>query len=477
MRPGDVAAAEGVLAYVRAHPVLGVVLVMAALGAAFGVVRAVQVRRGLASETTRKAVHVAMSAVVLAFPWVFATAAPVLVLCALALAAMAAVRWVPALRRTVGGVLHGVERRSFGELYFPLGVCALFLLAAGRPVLYAVSVLLLGLADPAAALIGVRHGFAPYQAVDGKKSVEGSVAFFAVAFLCVHVPLLLFTETGRAESLLVACIVGALATMLEAMAWRGLDNLFVPLGAFVLLDRLLALGAPVLAGHLVVVAALAAGAALWRRETTLRGSAVVAAAVVAYVAWAVGGTVWLLAPALVFATYTRLWPGLRQDGARAGEGGAAAHSVGHVLSVASVGTAWVLAAQVFDAPGWLFPYTVAYAGYLALLGVERLRLAHPGWSAGRVGWAAAWRSAVVVVGPYLLVEAARGHLAWATPEGARMAAVLGGLGLLATAAAGLAFARYPHLIDHGVSEFGERVARAGLIGATSALALLAVLFI
>jgi phytol kinase len=470
MSPDVLDATSATLAFVRARPALGVGLVMGLLGVAVAVVRAVQVRRGLAPETTRKAVHVAMSAVVLTLPWLFEGPAPVLALCGLALAAMAAVRWVPALRGSVGGVLHGVERRSYGELYFPLAVCALYLLTADRPVLYVVPILLLGLADPAAALIGVRHGQAPYQAVDGKKSREGSVAFFAVAFLCVHVPLLLFTQVGRAECLLAACIVGALATMLEAMAWRGLDNLFVPLGAYVLLARLLSFDASLLLGHLVVVLVLAAGVTLWRRETTLRGSAVVAAAVVAYVTWAVGGTVWLLAPAMVFFTYTRLWPGL-------GERDGHVHTVQHVLSVASVGTVWVLAFRALDRPEVYVPYTLAYAGYLALLGVEKLKGAHPGWSCTRVGLSAALRSAVVVVGPFLLVEAARGHVAWARPEGARAALVLGGLGLVSTALAALVLAHFDRWIDHETSEFGGRAARAALIAATSSVGLLAPLLL
>jgi phytol kinase len=466
--PALLDAVTAALAYTRARPVLGVALVMVVLGGAVGGVYAVQRRHGLSPEATRKAVHVGMSLVVLTFPWLFEGPAPVLALCGLALAAMAALRGVPALRGSVGGVLHGVERRSYGELYFPLAVCALYLLA-DDPVFYAIPILLLGLADPAAALIGVRHGFAPYDAVDGRKSREGSVAFFAVAFLCVHVPLLLFTPVGRAECLLAACIVAALATMLEAMAWRGLDNLFVPLGAYVLLDRLVRLSGPVLLGHLVVVAVLGAGVAMWRRETTLRGSASVAAAVVAYVTWAVGGTVWLLAPALVFFTYTRLWPGLSERDGHV-------HTVHHVLSVASVGTVWVLAARAFDQPNWFFPYTLAYAGYLALLGVEKLAAAHPGWSRTRVGLSAAVRSAVVLVGPYLLLEAARGHLAWAEPEGVLVALVLGGLGLVSTAVAALVFAHFEGWIE-GETEFAARVTRAALIAGTSSLGLLAPLLL
>ena len=53
------------------------------------------------------------------------------------------------------------------------------------------------LADAVAALIGIRYGTLQYQTTEGTKSVEGSVAFFFVAFLSVLVPLLVFTEVDR----------------------------------------------------------------------------------------------------------------------------------------------------------------------------------------------------------------------------------------------------------------------------------------
>lgn len=458
------AGVEGALAFVRARPAVGVAIVLGLLGAAFAVLWALQARRGLSPEAARKGVHVAMGGVTLLFPWMFSEAGPILLLCALSVALMVALRRVRVLREGVGGVIHNVERASYGEICFPLAVCVLYLLAADTPVLYAIPLLLLGLADPAAALIGLRHGLVPYRTVDGLKSREGSVAFFAVAFLCVHVPLLLFTDVGRLESLLVAAIVGALAMMLEAISWRGLDNLFVPLGSYVLLVRLLSFDAVLLAGHAVVVAAVCAGAAVWRRETTLRGSAVVAAALVGYLTWALGGTVWLIAPAVVFFTYSRLWPGLRDP---EGQG----HTAHHVFSVASVGVGWVLAAQAFGRPGLLFPYTLAYAGYLGLLGVERLKAAHPGWPAARLGRAAALRCSAVQLLPFLAVELARG-----APSG-RAVLVYGGLTLLSTALAALALARYDRWIDGETTEFGSRVARAALIAATSSLGLLAPLWL
>jgi phytol kinase len=115
-----------------------------------------------------------------------------------------------------------------------LAVGLLWWLSGGEALLFSVPVL--ALADAVAALIGVRYGTVRYKTHDGFKSAEGSIAFFAVAFLSVHVPVLLAGVTGRAESLLLASIVGLLVMLIESIFWRGLDNMFVPLGAFAFLS-------------------------------------------------------------------------------------------------------------------------------------------------------------------------------------------------------------------------------------------------
>src|SRR5205823_14717265 len=102
-------------------------------------------------------------------------------------------------------------RSTFGAVYFPIAVGILFLLfrfepiedEASRYLLYCIPVLLLTLADAMAALIGVRYGQARYATSEGHKTIEGSLAFFLVGFFCTHVPLLLFSDKGRPETLLI----------------------------------------------------------------------------------------------------------------------------------------------------------------------------------------------------------------------------------------------------------------------------------
>ena len=448
-------------------PLAGVAAVLGALALALVATRRVQARRGLPAEVARRALHATASAVALALPWLFDAAPPVVALGAVVLGALVAVRVGPAS-------WGGAGRPTLGDLCFPVAVVALYLLAGDSPVLYAVPLLLLGVAAPAAALVGRRHGLAPYTTVEGTKSREGSVVFAAVAFLCVHVPLLLFTPVGRPESLWVAAIVAGLATIVEAVSWRGLDNLFVPLGTYVVVLRLLTFDATLLAGHAAVLAALVALAAALRSETTVGGAGVFGAALVAYLAWALGGTAWLLPPALVYLLYARIWPAAREADGLPHDPARRPHTAHNVFSVSSVGVLWLLAARALDLD-LLYPYALAWGGYLAFLGVDRMREARPAWGALALAWRAAWRSTLVVVAPVLAVVWLRvlAGVPTAPPAPLATTAAFFGVGLVATGGAALVLARFKEGIDVRTSAFEGRLVRAAVVAPLSALGLVA----
>ena len=112
------------------------------------------------------------------------------------------------------------------------------------PLLFIVPILILSLADAVSALIGARYGQVRFTG--SNKSLEGSIAFFITAFFSVHVPLVLFGDAGRVETLLISLILAFLVMLLEGCAWRGLDNLFIPIGGFFLLRAYLDMDAAAL---------------------------------------------------------------------------------------------------------------------------------------------------------------------------------------------------------------------------------------
>jgi phytol kinase len=171
-------------------------------------------------------------------------------------------RFLAALDNHVGGVIDGVGRRSVGEFLFPISVAVVFTLSRGDRVGYLAPILVLTLADAAAAVVGRRYGMCRYATPGGCKSLEGSLAFAAVAFASTHLTLLLAGNTGRVESVLLALVVALVLTLVEALVTGGWDNLLVPLGAWGMLKLLAESGAGslslLLAGAVVAVLALVA---------------------------------------------------------------------------------------------------------------------------------------------------------------------------------------------------------------------------
>ena len=226
------------------NPLVGLLAVPAALSALIVFAALARHLALVTGEAARKIVHVGMGSICCTFPWLFMDKWPVWLLGGLAFATLLAIRLLPALRTSAGSALHDVKRRSWGDLAFPLAVVGLWQFADGNTVLFIAPMLVLTFADATAAMVGSGWGRLHYQVSEGHKSWEGSLAFFVVGFLAIHIPVLLGTDIGRLESLLIAAIIAVLVMIAEAIAWRGLDNVFIPLLVVLLLNRLMGLKAP-----------------------------------------------------------------------------------------------------------------------------------------------------------------------------------------------------------------------------------------
>lgn len=253
-------------------------------------------------ELTRKLVHVGGGLVVMTFPWVFTSRWTVLGLAA----AFAFLLWGS---RRVGLLrsVHGVERTSEGALCYPLAVVMLFTVGFERPVLYVIAVLVLVVADTAAALLGSAYGRTTYFVEQDRRSFEGSVSFFVTTFLSVHLPLLLATDVSRGVSVLLALHVALVATLLEGVSLRGTDNLMVPLATYYLLVRLAPEPVPVLAVHLAVLSSSAVLlGVLCLKSRLMRTSGVMSSALFFYAVYLLAGLGWMVTPALALTALAAL---------------------------------------------------------------------------------------------------------------------------------------------------------------------------
>jgi phytol kinase len=375
----------------------GLLGLLAGLAALAGILRELQKRFTLAPELVRKLFHMGGGTICLALPWLLPDTRFFLGATVMITALLASLQRVPALRAGLGKVLGEVGRVSLGEVYFPLSVCAIYLLSRQDLILYIVPLLILTFADAVAALIGTRYGFATFETRGGTKSVEGSAAFFLAAFFSVHVPILLSGRADRLESLLIAVIVGLLIMMLEAISWAGLDNLFVPLMAFALVKGLLSLEAWELAMRLVITASLTALVFFGSRHTALKTDARLAAILVGHFVWMVADLRWVLMPAVLFLSFRILAPSPEYERRYA-------QTVYAVLSLAAAGLVWVYLARVFQRPHFFYPFTVTFAAGLAMVGIIRERFANPSRALWRIVAAQTAKGSLLILFPYMLLE-------------------------------------------------------------------------
>lgn len=189
-------------------------------------------RLNLAPELTRKTIHIVSGTLACTFPWVFHSAQPIAMLAismSLLFLASRYFKWLPSL--------FGINRRSGGDLYFIFSVWALFVLTTDHRLYYVISLLTLSVADALAALLGKTYQKITYAVEEHFKSLEGSAVFFLATFLCVHIPLLVFSDIGRLESILIALELAILVTSLESISLGGIDNLIIPLSTYYILNH------------------------------------------------------------------------------------------------------------------------------------------------------------------------------------------------------------------------------------------------
>ena len=268
-------------------------------------------RRSWPAEVQRKCVHLITGLYALSFPFVFQGVWSVLVLAVIGAAVVAVLRlprfaaWPPA------SALHGVGRKSYGDLLLPLSVGLIFLLAKNNPVLFVLPIAVLSLSDSAAALIGTRYGRSVFYAGTGTKSIEGVAAFFLVTWLVATVVLLAMTPMRAVDAVFLSLFIAAFGAFVEANSWGGLDNLFVPLGIYLFLSNRLAVTPQQLIVLMIVFLAILSAMLALAADLGLSRHAARAYAILVFIVFAAAGPFGAglaVAALLGHVAARRLWP-------------------------------------------------------------------------------------------------------------------------------------------------------------------------
>ena len=134
--------------------------------------------------------------------------------------------------------MNATSRKSYGTIYFPFSVLILSFFWWDKPISFILSILVLTLADPIAAIFGSQQNYKFTPWID-KKSIRGSSAMFTSSFFIILLGTdLLLQYYGSNYSIPIPVLLGLAiftafsATLSELVSYRGSDNLSIPIITF-----------------------------------------------------------------------------------------------------------------------------------------------------------------------------------------------------------------------------------------------------
>ena len=260
----------------------------------------------ISGETSRKGVHLALGFLSMSFPWLFHETWPVWILAVAAMFSLAGVRLLRPSHAPERRALHGVDRESYGEFCFPLAVAIVFSISAQTIHTYLLAIATLTFADSAGALVGRRFGRHAYKTDEGTKTIEGSLAVMITTSVAALILLPETNDTSWLNRVLMASLLGLLITLIEAVALRGFDNLFIPLLTVGLTEIYHTLETHELAARFIVMLVVVWLMVMMRRGTRLNDTGLIGCSVLLYLAYFMAEWKWVVAPVLALFAYNRL---------------------------------------------------------------------------------------------------------------------------------------------------------------------------
>ena len=120
--------------------------------------------------------------------------------------------------------IHDVKRKTYGEIFLPIGILIAYLISNGPNINYLSSILILTISDPLSGILS-----------DLKPSDRNSILSFLVFFLSTLTILLVIYGQGKFIYIILLAII---ITVTERVSLLGTDNLSIPLVSNVLLKLL-----------------------------------------------------------------------------------------------------------------------------------------------------------------------------------------------------------------------------------------------
>jgi phytol kinase len=208
---------------------LSLVLVVASVGCLVLLGEYLSRYEKLPPEICRKFVHITVGSFVAFWPLLL-TWNQIFLLSAAFVIVVAASKYLKVFQ-----AIHSVQRPTWGEIFFALSVGLLAALTQDGW-MYMAALLHMSLADGLAAIVGTRFGTrSNYQVLGHAKSLIGSATFFVISVV-IFVGYSIGTDTAMAPIVILGASI--VATTLENVSTRGLDNITVPVWVAIVLSKL-----------------------------------------------------------------------------------------------------------------------------------------------------------------------------------------------------------------------------------------------
>lgn len=116
---------------------------------------------------------------------------------------------------------------DFGLFYYAIAWTLLALIFFERLEIIAIGIAAMSYGDGAAGFIGSKFGKHRFSIGSATKSLEGSIAMFAVT--CLSIPLILIYFGSNTPSWYTVPLIALFSTAIEAIIGKGYDNLTIAL--------------------------------------------------------------------------------------------------------------------------------------------------------------------------------------------------------------------------------------------------------
>jgi uncharacterized protein (TIGR00297 family) len=182
-------------------------------------------RWGWNRTVTRKSVHLLVGLLICITPFIFSSKVPLTILSVL----FVGINWWAIKTHHLTGI-HP-DNQSYGTVFYPVAILILTqILWPEYKIIFILSTLLLVIADAMAALIGNNFASTYYVLYEERKSIPGSATMFGVSVILLFTGSQMFISSAHfAGNLLMAVLVGLVATGAELLSKKGSDNVSVPL--------------------------------------------------------------------------------------------------------------------------------------------------------------------------------------------------------------------------------------------------------